>query len=114
MGNELRCLFVLIIFISDSHFGVSYSYLHKIWKEHMLCYVAGVVFIFSRQMYLHSCLGQILWNFYIVSARYVLKPGQKSQSVKLYLFAGVFVYLTLSVAAHIFVKPNSDFCISVI
>ncbi len=65
-SNELRCLYVLIILISDSHFGVAYSYLYTVWKEHMLCYVAGVVFIFSGQMYWHSCLGHILLNFYIV------------------------------------------------
>ncbi len=49
---------------------------------------------------------------FLHSATHVLKPGEKSQSVKLYLLAGAFVYLTLSIAAHIFVKPNSDFCIS--
>ncbi len=110
--NTLLFVFALILLISDRKYGFAYSYLHQIWREHMLCYVAGVTFIFSKQVYLHSCLGQTLLNYYIVSSPYVIKPGKKSQILHLYLFAGGFVYVTTSITVHFFINPSSDICLS--
>ena len=78
----------------------------------MLCYMAGVTFISSKQVYLHSCLGQTLLNYHIVSSPYVIKPGEKSQIIHLYLLAGGFVYVTTSITVHVFVNPSSDICLS--
>ncbi len=110
--NILTCTSLVVLLISDSYFGLEYSHYHKIWKEQMICFFIGVTFIYSRQIYLHSCFGQILSNFYIVTATHILKPRQRAFSMHWYLLSGVVLYFVLSITLHVFVKNTSDFCLS--
>ena len=110
--NFLQCGYLFGIILSDYHYQQTFPYHYIVWRNHFLCYVLGLVFILSKQVYFFSCLGQIAFKYYIVSSTWVLRAGEKSTTVMCYLIFSGLAYVLLAVSAHVFVNPSSDFCLS--
>ena len=110
--NILKCACLSGIVLSDFYYGSSFSYLHQRWKNHMICFLLGVVFIATKQVYFFSCLGQSALKHYIVGATRILKTGEKSTTVLCYLLSSSLVCLSMSTCPLLLAIPTSDLCLS--
>ncbi len=110
--NKLRCHFALGVLTSHTHHGNDYSFLGIKWRERRLCFVLGIVFIFSKQMAAPVLFGSACIHWKIVSAKKVVQPGERSKHVVRYLLSCSLLWLTTGIVSQFFVPMTSGFCLS--
>ena len=110
--DVLKCSFILGLLMSDIKYTITFSFSYLQWRKSLLCLCLGNVYFVSKQMILHTMLGHVLFDFYVVTSICVLKPGEMSRKVFTFQLFGSVFWISISLAAQVLTHPDSDLCLS--